>query len=336
LLAVGAVLIGACSWGAQAQPTDWSRQSSASGGGGLQELVRAAKREGLLALPVPSTDLDRSLIAAFESEYGVQAVGVAENDDAGQLNDTSLDVYRIAPDIAAAHLSRLAPYLVFYWLEIPSALKDAKSRWYQSCGGYVSLGYDSRKVPPVQRLDDLVRQDVDVAIPGPPTANDAGLAAVMAVSLADGGSVAEPAPALDFFRHLAASDHLVTAARGTQSASLGLDYTLPADTTRYTASPTVALYGTEAINPAARHPAAARLWEEFLFSDAGQNLCLRDGARPSRMDAIRADGVLDITAAADAGSWPAGVVIPTPAEFGGARSYVAKNWQTEVGCSPTC
>ncbi len=327
----------ACSVGAQAHPTDWSQQSSASGGGGLQELVRAAKREGALDMPVPRTDLDRSLIAAFESEYGVLAVGVPENDDAGQLRDASLDVYRVAPDIAAAHLSQLAPYLVFYWLEIPAMLKEAKSRWYDSCGGFVSLAYDSRKIPPVHRLDDLLRQDVDVSIPDRPTTSDAGLATVMAVSLGDGGSAAEPGPAIDFLHRLVLSDHLVTAVRGTQVASLGLNYTLPADWTRYTASSTVALYGTEAINRAARHPAAARLWEEFLFSDAGQNLCLRGGARPSRVDAMRSDGVLDVAAAASAEPWPAGVVIPTPDELGAARAYVQQHWVSGVGCSfPAC
>ncbi len=299
--------------------------------------MRAARREGVLDLPVPNTDLDRSLLAAFEAKYGVLAVGVPENDDARQLNDPSLDVYRIAPDIATAHLSQLAPYLVLYWLEIPAALKDAKSRWYDSCGGFVSLAYDSRKVPPVHRLDDLLQQGVDVSIPDRPTRSDAGLATMIAVSLADGGSAAEPGPAVDFFHQLVLSDHLVTAQRGTQAASLGLNYTLPADWTRYTASPTVALYGIEAINRAARHPAAARLWEEFLFSDAGQNLCMRGGARPSRMDAMRSDGVLDAAAAASAGSWPAGVEIPTPDELGAARAYVLQHWDSGVGCSfPAC
>ena len=34
------------------------------------------------------------------------------------------------------------------------------------------------------------------------------------------------------------------------------------------------------------HPAAARLWEEYLYSDAGQNLWLQGGARPVREAAM--------------------------------------------------
>ena len=36
--------------------------------------------------------------------------------------------------------------------------------------------------------------------------------------------------------------------------------------------PAVAGYYFQAINKDAPHPAAARLWQEFLYSDEGQNL----------------------------------------------------------------
>ena len=48
----------------------------------------------------------------------------------------------------------------------------------------------------------------------------------------------------------------------------------------------VAGYYFQAINADAPHPAAARLWEEFLYSDEGQNLWLAGGARPVRADAM--------------------------------------------------
>ena len=51
----------------------------------------------------------------------------------------------------------------------------------------------------------------------------------------------------------------------------------------------VAGYYFQAINADAPHPAAARLWEEYLYSDEGQNLWLKGGARPVRGDAM-ADG----------------------------------------------
>ena len=49
----------------------------------------------------------------------------------------------------------------------------------------------------------------------------------------------------------------------------------------------IAGYYFQAINADAPHPAAARLWQEFLYSDEGQNLWLKGGARPVRFDAMK-------------------------------------------------
>ena len=60
--------------------------------------------------------------------------------------------------------------------------------------------------------------------------------------------------------------------------------------------PQNAVYGgfyVQAINKDAPHPAAARLWEEFLYSDQGQNLWLAGGARPVRADAMTKAGTID-------------------------------------------
>ena len=60
----------------------------------------------------------------------------------------------------------------------------------------------------------------------------------------------------------------------------------------------VAGYYYQAINIDAPHPAAARLWQEYLYSDEGQNLWLKGGARPVRFDAMKTAGTLDEAAAA--------------------------------------
>jgi len=52
-------------------------------------------------------------------------------------------------------------------------------------------------------------------------------------------------------------------------------------------------YYFQAISKDAPHPAAARLWQEFLYSDAGQNLWLGGGARPVRADAMAKAGTID-------------------------------------------
>lgn len=59
----------------------------------------------------------------------------------------------------------------------------------------------------------------------------------------------------------------------------------------------------QAVSRTAPHPAAARLWEEFLFSDAGQNVYLEGGGRPARTQAMTAAGTLeDVSGTAPSGS----------------------------------
>ena len=60
-------------------------------------------------------------------------------------------------------------------------------------------------------------------------------------------------------------------------------------------------YYAQAINKNAPHPAAARLWEEFLYSqaaDGGQNLWLQGGARPVEQLTMANNGSIDNAAAA--------------------------------------
>ena len=59
-------------------------------------------------------------------------------------------------------------------------------------------------------------------------------------------------------------------------------------------------YYVQAISKDAPHPAAARLWQEFLYSDEGQNLWLKGGARPVRADAMEKAGTIDAAAFARA------------------------------------
>ncbi len=73
----------------------------------------------------------------------------------------------------------------------------------------------------------------------------------------------------------------------------------------------VGSYYVQAINSDAPHAAAARLWEEFLYSDEGQNLWLKGGARPVRADAMQKAGTIDTAAYASCRRPPA-ARIPYP------------------------
>ncbi|WP_028496603.1 hypothetical protein [Microbacterium saccharophilum] len=85
-------------------------------------------------------------------------------------------------------------------------------------------------------------------------------------------------------------------------------------------------YYNQAINKDAPHPAAARLWQEFLYSDEVQNLWLKGGARPARMEAMIAAGTIDEKLAAALPEVPAETVVPTEAQSTAAGQLLGEKW----------
>ena len=93
-------------------------------------------------------------------------------------------------------------------------------------------------------------------------------------------------------------------------------------------------YYAQAINKNAPHPAAARLWEEFLYSQAasgGQNLWLAGGARPVEQAAMTSNSSINT---ADAWKLPAVTGTPvflTQSQNTAAANYLTANWAKAVG-----
>jgi putative spermidine/putrescine transport system substrate-binding protein len=100
--------------------------------------------------------------------------------------------------------------------------------------------------------------------------------------------------------------------------------------------PGVALggYYAQAINKQAPHPAAARLWEEFLYSQAvsgGQNLWLEGGARPVEQPTMTSNGSINTSAAGQLPTVTGTPVFLTQAQSTDAANYLAANWAKAVG-----
>ena len=93
-----------------------------------------------------------------------------------------------------------------------------------------------------------------------------------------------------------------------------------------------AQYYDQAINKGAPDPAAARLWEEYLYSTAGQNLWLAGEARPIELPYLVANHLANAKALAALPPAPAGVTnFPTQAQSKAAKAIVAADWPTEMG-----
>ena len=83
----------------------------------------------------------------------------------------------------------------------------------------------------------------------------------------------------------------------------------------------------QAVSRRAPHPAAARLWEEFLYSPQGQNLFLAGGARPAELATMIRNGTVDQAALRALPAVPAAApVLPTQQQVSTAQDLVARRW----------
>jgi putative spermidine/putrescine transport system substrate-binding protein len=332
--------------------------TSAADLGGMDALVAAAKKEGqlnVIALP-PDWANYGNVIKAFSDKYGIK-VNSAQPDAASQdeinaaksLEGTKRapDVFDLGQSVALANTSMFAKYQVSTWDDVPADFKDPKGSWVNDYGGYMSIGYDSSKVPAVTGLDDLLGPGFKgkVALNGDPTQAGAAFSGVMMASVANGGSAQDIKPGVDYFAELQDAGNLVptdptptTIESGQTPVVIDWDYLNAAESKKLKTwkvvvpdNAVIAGYYYQAINAGAPHPAAARLWEEFLYSDEGQNLWLVGGARPVRAEAMVKAGTID-KAAYDALPPVNGTAVtPTVADTEKATAYLADNWAKAVG-----
>ena len=335
-----------------------STATSAQDLGGMSGLVKAAKKEGTLnviALP-PTWANYGNIIKAFEDKYGIKvhsdqpdAASQEEIDAAQQLKgtDRAPDVFDVGQSVAIANTSMFAPYKVTTWNDVPTGYKDPDGKWVNDYGGYMSIGYDSSKVPAVKTLADLEKPQFKgkVAINGDPTQAGAGFSAVVMAAVNNGGSADNLKPGVDYFAKLKDAGNLIpvdpsptTIESGQTPVVLDWDYLNAAEAAKVpgwkvVVPPTTAVSGYyfQAVNKDAPHPAAARLWEEFLYSDQGQNLWLAGGARPIRAEAMVKAGTID-KAKYDALPTVSGKVVnPTNDQTTKGAQYLGDNWAKAVG-----
>jgi putative spermidine/putrescine transport system substrate-binding protein len=334
-----------------------SEATSAEDFGGLDELVTAAQEEGelnVIALP-PDWANYGEIISAFEDKYDIKVNSDqpdgASQDEINAANDLegtdkAPDVFDLGQSVALANTTMFAPYQVETFDEIPAEFKDANGAWVNDYGGYMAIGYDSAKVPDVTSVADLLKPEFKgaVALNGDPTQAGAAFSGVMMAAIANGGSADDIAPGVDFFGDLKKAGNFLpvdpdsgTIESGATPVVIDWDYLGAAAAANVSTWKTVvpeeavvAGYYFQAINADAPHPAAARLWEEFLYSDEGQNLWLKGGARPVRGAAMAEAGTIDADlwgALPDVSGTP---VIPTDPQTTKAGEYLANNWSKVI------
>ena len=333
--------------------------------GGMAQLVANAKKEGHLntiALP-PDWANYGEIMSTFQKKYGISITNSNPDGSSAEENQavSSLKGDSRAPDvvddgpafaISGTAQGLFAKYKNSNFATIPRAMKDTRGYWTGDYWGAISIGYNSTLVSPAPTTwQDLLKPAYKgkVALNGSPLTSGSAVAGVFAAALGNGGSLSNVGPGVDFFQKLKQVGNFIpvqstpqTVASGQTPISIDWDYLNLAYTKEFPAAswkttiPADGVYGAyycQAINASAPHPWAARLWEEFLYSDQGQLLWLKGYSHPARFQDMSARKVVpkSLLAALPSAALYAKVKFANAGQQTAAKALIASQWPSKVG-----
>jgi putative spermidine/putrescine transport system substrate-binding protein len=337
-----------------------------------QDLVAACKAEGMLTIIATPPDWANygEIFADFQDTSGVKInslnpnAGSAEELAAIEANKTNNGPQ--APDIVdvgyafgktGKDAGDYQPYKVSNWDKVPGTLlgipaKDPDGYWIGGYYGVMALLSNNAVVKTAPtNWPDLLKPDYkgQVALSGDPRSSNQAIQTVYAAALANGGSLDNAQPGLDYFKKVNDAGNFVpviakpgTIAQGATPIVFGWDYLLfgyrdtwngnPAVTVVYP-SPTIASMYVQAISAYAPHPNCAKLWMEILHSDEGQLAWMKGYAHGANQADMESRGVIpaDLKAKLPASSAYASAVAPTPDQLTAALALIKSGWMTTVG-----
>ena len=359
VLAVAAIIVGACSstGGASSAP-------GATIPNVPQSLIDAAKAEGNLttiALPHSWCNYGQ-MLTDFSSKFGIKVNELlpdgGSKDEITAIEANKANKGPAAPDVVDVGLAfgpkgvaagDFQAYKVATWDSIPATAKDAGGMWYGDYYGVLSFEVNTTKVTNVPAdWSDLLKPEYkgQVALAGDPTVSNQAISGVWAAGIASGGSADNAAPGLDFFKKLNDAGNFVpiiaktaNVAAGDSPIRIAWTYNALADKDSLKGNPPITVvvpksgrFGgmyVQAISAYAPHPNAAKLWMEYLYSDAGQNTWLGGYCNPIRYDDLVAKKTVDTAAQAKLPD-TTGALLPTLDQITKATDVISKGWPTTV------
>ncbi len=248
-------------------------------------------------------------------------------------------------------------YKVTTWDKIPDTLlglpaKDPDGFWTGGYYGVMAILVNTAVVKTVpQNWPDLLKPDYkgEVALSGDPRSSNQAIQTVFAASLANGGTLDNAQPGLDYFNKMNQVGNFVpviakqgTVAQGATPIALFWDYLAfgyrdewngnPPVSVVYP-NPTIASMYVQAISAYAPHPNCAKVWMEILHSDEGQLAWMKGYAHGVQQADMESRGVIpaDLAAKLPPSSTFASAVSPSPDQLTAATSLIKTGWMTTVG-----
>jgi putative spermidine/putrescine transport system substrate-binding protein len=377
----------ATSASSNAAAIDYSKCTDLKSCGGMDALVKAAQKEGklnVITIPRDWANYGEAL-DLFTKAFGIKITD--DNPDGSSAYEIQTvktapaskvpDAVDVGITYALDNTNLFTPYKVANWNDISATYKDPAGRWYGDYAGVIALSYDTSIAKAPKSFNDLKDPAFKnmVAIGGDPSGAQEALMSVFAANLANGGTTANVQKGIDYFSDMKKSGNFVTALAsgqnflaGAYKVSFSWSFNGPGavataakagKTVKYVIPSDAVIKGTPyimAIPFNAPHPAAARLWTEFLYSqnkgkgsmdlgstkgmtgskifamiNGGQNIWIAGGALPVMYEAMVAKKT-NVTAPAGY-EIPAGakIVTPTPAEQDAAKALLKAQWPAIAG-----
>jgi len=367
LLILASSILTACSSSTPTTAIDWSTVKSAADGGGMDALIAAAKAEGelnVIALPDDWCNYGE-MMSVFSAKYGIKVNSI--NPEAGSADEIQAirdnkenkgpqapDVIDIGPAFGplAKEEGLLAPYKVATWDSI-AGVKDPDGYFYTDYNGVLvfEINLDVIKDVPQDWADLLdPKYKGMIALAGDPRSSNQAAQTVYAAALANGGSLDNVQPGLEFFKQLNANGNLLPLIANTGSIAKGetpitfqWNYLALANAESFNGNPPLEIvypksvnwggFYLQAISAYAPHPAAARLWQEFLYSDEGHTIWMKGYCAPARLADMIQRGVVpdDLKAKMPAPDVIKNAVVPNGDQLSAARELIKNQWDSVVG-----
>lgn len=348
---------------ADAASTDSTDATEAAATCPAEDVLSAATEEAkvnLIALPDNWANY-KGILQAFRDKYPTIENPVA-NPDASSADELTAvktlagqadmpDNLDVSPAIAqqVADENLWEPYKPCLWDEIPETLKDPNGNWVAAYYGIMAIGTNTKVVSAAPTsFADLKdpKYKGQVSLNGDPREAGAAFAAVMAASLANGGSFDDILPGIQYFADLKKAGNLTgtdvteaTVLSGETPIWIDWTYNYPGLAPKLAENgieasinvPTDGVYGgyyAQGVVKNSPHQNAAKLWIDHIISDEGALGYIEGGAVPARYDALVKAGKVtdDMKKNLPAPELIASISFPTQDQIAKAKEVLTDQW----------